>query len=354
MSDWVKELPRAFSAGSLRSTAPGSLTRWDVPVAVRASGDILQLSIHVARGGRPGPVLGLMATVAGDAAWGARVIKETLSRLPLDQLSGTIVALPIANPIAFESFTRTTGQGMNTDMNGLGSTFPGNPDGWLTERMAAVITEYFYDNVDVVVSYASGADTTIHYALVNGEETETERKSRDLTRLLGTRFVFIYDKSPHARTSTEFAKSLGKVVVIAEFGGTGALPEGYLDQCVTATDNLMKGLGMLPGEPVLPDSQLIMRPPRVLPRIAHGGIFEPLVGAEAIDQILEQGTPLGRVFNPHTFEELQVFTAPYPQSAMFNMRTRFGRVNPGDYAYIIGDASRAEVWDRPTDWRIDL
>jgi len=92
----------------------------------------------------------------------------------------------------------------------------------------------------------------------------------------------------------------------------------------------------------------------VWPRIAHGGLFEPLVGAEMIDQTLPQGTSLGRVRNPRTFEELHLITAPYEQSAMFSMRTTFGRVNPGNYGYIIGDASRAEEWGRQTDWRVQL
>jgi len=42
--------------------------------------------------------------------------------------------------------------------------------------------------------------------------------------LLGTRFIFIHDKSPHAKASTEFAKSQGKPVEIEEFGGSGPVP----------------------------------------------------------------------------------------------------------------------------------
>lgn len=353
MSSFAREMD-APPPKKLLDVAPGTTEQVRIPIALRASGDPLQLTIHVARGTQPGPVVGLVATVSGDAAWGARVIMESLAQLDLENMSGSIVALPVANPIAFESFTRTTGQGMNTDFNSLGKTFPGDRDGWLTQRMSAIITEYFLDNVDVVVSYASGTDISIHYTLINGETSEAEVKSRDLSRLLGTELVFIYPKSPHPNGLTELAKSQGKPAVVVEMGGTGELPANYLETCTSATGNLLKGLGMVSGEPILPARQLIMRPPRMLPRIGHGGLFEPTAGVETLGAVVDGGTPLGRVISPHTFEELQSFTAPYRRSAMLCLRTRFSRVNPGDYAYIIADGDTDEYWERPENWKVRL
>jgi hypothetical protein len=66
------------------------------------------------------------------------------------------------------------------------------------------------------------------------------------------------------------------------------------------------------------------------------------------------GTLLSRVVDANTFEVLQEIRAPYEKSAIFQTRPGFGQVNPGDYAYIIGDATRSEEIERLTNWRFEL
>lgn len=336
----------------LNKVSRGERGHFVIPVAKRVGGQPIGIHMHVVRGDRPGPTLGLIANIHGDASYGALIVSTYLQRLD-HNFAGTVIGIPVANPIAFESATRTTGQGWNTDMNNMNRVFPGDPNGWITQKLAAAIAENFVTQVDALIDYHCGSHTSIDYTLVNGDKTEDQKRVFAFCRLMGTDFVFVHDVDPFAGTIDQYAKSLGKLSIVAEQGGY-QLPQGFLDLSMTRIDNFMKGLGLKEGEPDLPETQLLMRPPRVLPRIAHQGIYTPSQGVDVLSKVVEGGTLLGTVSDPATLEVVQEIRAPYEQSAICMARTTFGRVNPGDYAFIISDAGRGEVIGRSDDWRIEL
>jgi len=344
-------LREALEPADLMSVPRGSREAFRIPVAQRASGDALGIAVHVARGAHEGPTLGLVATIHGDAAFGAMVIKGLLDSLDLSVLRGTVVGVPIANPIAFESFTRTTGQGMNTDMNNMNRVFPGDRGGWLTQKMAAAIAEFVVPMADAFIDYHCGAESLIDYTLVSGETTPSEIANMEYALRFGTPYLFVHEKDPHSNTLDGYAKSLGKLSIVAEQGGT-ALTPGFTERTVERTRNVMKALDMIDGAPVVPERQLIMRR-RVLQRVDSGGLLIPEVGAEAAATVVSGGTLLSTVYDPHTLEVLQEFRAPYERSVLLDVRAGLARVNPGDYGYIIADADSGETLPTPVDdWRL--
>lgn len=346
----VTDLPTLTRPEELLATDPQSRTVFRIPVARRASGDDLTIAVHVAKGATEGPVLGLVAAVHGDATWGSHIIRLAMERLDLANLRGAVVAVPVANPVAFESGTRTTGQGWNTDMNNMNRVFPGLPGGWITQQLAAALSTTVLSQLDGLIDYHCGANTSINYTLVNGDSTEEQRRTFEFNRLMGCDFIYVHDVNPFSGTITDFAASQGALCVVAEQGGS-VMPDGFDAVGLQRIDNYLKAFGMIDGAPELPDSQLVMRGGRTLQRIHHGGLFYPEVGIEALSAIVPGGTVLSRVVDPHTFEVLQTIVAPYEKSATFQTRPAFGQVNPGDYAYIIGDATtaieipRMERWD---------
>lgn len=341
-----------LSAAEIESVNRGTRRDFALNVARRASGEDLSIHVQVARGQRPGPTLALIANVHGDAAYGGYIISEFLRRTDFD-FAGTVLAVPVANPIAFESATRTTGQGWNTDMNNMNRVFPGDHGGWVTQMMAATLAEAVISSADAVIDYHCGSDSAINYTLINGDRTPEQRRIFDYCRLMATDFIFVHETDPFVGTIDQYAKSLGKLCIVAEQGGS-IMPDGFLDLSMTRIENFMKGLGMVDGEPALPETQLVMRPPRVLPRIRHGGFFEPVRGVEILSTVVEGGTVLGQLFDLHRAELLDEMVAPYEQSAMLSVRTTRGRANPGDYGYIIANAGDGETIGRPDNWRIEL
>ncbi len=89
-----------------------------------------------------------------------------MERIDLATLSPeTVVAVPVANPVAFETGTRTTGQGWNTDMNNMNRVFLGAADGWVTQQLAAALSANVLGQLDALIDYHCGANTSINYTL---------------------------------------------------------------------------------------------------------------------------------------------------------------------------------------------
>lgn len=345
--DWDNVADYATSPDDI-TLNPGSRGHWRVPITRRASGEDLAMHVHAIRGANDGPTLALVAAVHGDAIAGTRVVMEAVSRLDPSSLSGTVLAVPVANPIAFESHTRTTGQGMNTDMNNMNRVFPGNRGGWVTQKLAAALSEFVLDRSDAVVDYHCGSNTSINYVLAIGDETGPYPDSYHFARLMGTDFVFVHDEDPFSGTIDGYMKSKGKLCAVAEQGGN-TLPDGWYELSAKRLDNFLSAMGMIEAPRTLPEKQLLMRQ-RFIVRMDHGGLFIPEVGVEALSTIVEGETLLGRIVDPHSIETIAEVRAPYEQSAILMMRPTMSRVNPGDYGYIISDASTGEWIDPPTEW----
>ncbi|SDT10920.1 succinylglutamate desuccinylase/aspartoacylase family protein [Jiangella sp. DSM 45060] len=336
----------------IAAVAPGSRSRFRLPVARRSSGEELAISGQVVRGRSPGASLLLIANVHGDAIFGAEAVNTALARLDPEQLAGSVIGVPVANPVAFESGTRATGQGWNTDMNNMNRVFPGTRQGWVTQKMAAVISEEIIPHIDAMIDYHCAGDTSINYTLVNSDRTPEQKRIFDFTRLMGTDFVFVHDVDPFAGTIDQYVKSLGKLSIVAEQGGN-VMPEGFAALTQTRIDNFLKGLGIIDGVPELPEKQLLMRE-RVLIRADHGGLCYPSVGIEGLSAVVDGGTLLSRIVDAHTGDTLQEIRAPYEKSAILQTRPGFSRVNPGEYMYIIADAGSGEWIAAPEQWRLEV
>jgi predicted deacylase len=302
-----------------------------VPVARRASGDMLQITVHVLHGVRPGPALGLTSTSHGDEAFSIETIRRVVT---------SVVAVPVMNPIAFESFTRVTGQGMNTDDTNMNRVFPGNPQGWLTQQMASAVATHVVPVLTHLLDFHTGGlDSGIDYTLTEVPDGEARVKTLDLARVFGTEIVYTTEKVAFAGSLTGYARSKSVICIVPEVGGCMLGPE-YQEKAVRGVRNVLVHLGMVEGEIVLPPRRIVLTK-RTIHALKHGGLFYPEVGYDSLGQTVPGGTVLGRVVDPHTFEELERMTAPYEGSIMIMIRGVLSRVNPGDYGYIIGDAATA-------------
>lgn len=329
------------------TTGVGRSMRW-APVTTRASGETLSLAIHTLQGASPGPTLGLFSTSHGDEAFTVQVIKAVLERIDPNELRGSIRAMPVGNPVAFESYTRATGQGMNTDKNNLNRVFPGNPRGWLTEQIAHVISTEFVTGLDALIDFHCGnSETAIDYVLLEKDDSPAGRRSTELSIICGNKLMYTAPKPEQHGTLSQYAKSLDIPAVIAQWGGNVADPAGYIDRCFVGVRNVLVHLGMLDGEVVLPRQQVMLSGARTLLAPRHGGLFVPEVGFDQLGQTVPRGTVLGRVYSPHTLEVLEELEAVYDETILIMLRGVTSRVNPGDYAYILCNGAVSEVIENP-------
>lgn len=305
-----------------------------VPVTTMANGAELAIHVHDWRGALgDGPTVGICAAIHGDEATGTQIVLQLARRLRDAEFRGRLLLVPVANPLGYEAIRRHT----PFDDNNLNRLFPGNPDGWVSEQLAAVITAEFLDQVDVLIDLHAGGDfQTVDYVyLLNDERLSRSFGSRILYRpkegLAGTSFQ---------GTSATITERKGVPTVTVELGGGLLDQRPYVERGVDGVVNMLRTLGTLPGEPRPVGEQVVVNEIVTL-RPRHGGYLETV--APALGEPVAGGTVLARVINPHTFEEIEVVRNPVERGIMILSHLTDHVVWPGDYGYMIGNLDAAEV-----------
>lgn len=329
--------------GKLWDTAPaagiGKTTYVPIPVGVTATGSDLEIGMHVLEGTRPGPKLAIVSTHHGDELFTAELTRRVVASLDPAEVSGTIYAIPVANPLAFEWGTRNTVQ----DGSNMNRVFPGDDHGWITEVMARGVTDALLPGIDHLIDLHCGAtDTTIHYTYTQAASDEFGARIHQLAQLAGA--DVLWESKGPAGTLAGNAMDQGVVTVIVEAGGGTSFATHLEDRAFNGLLNIMKEIGMISGEPIIHRPRVVVRSGTAL-RPRHGGIFVPEIGIDALGGRFEMGTVFGRVISVRTMQEIDRVVAPYDKTEVMMVRDRTSKVHPGDYAYIVGDGDSGYLLD---------
>jgi uncharacterized protein len=301
-----------------------------IPVTRLSNGHDVELVVHVIRGSKDGPKLAMFGGIHGDEPLGTEAVRQVLKQINPDQIAGTIVAVPVANPYAFEAAKRVTPvDGLN-----LNRIMPGDSEGSLTEQLAAQLARILDDGCTHFIDYHSGGNLAcVDYSYVHEAGAE-------MSRAFGCQIL--YDHESYVGSATDYALARGIRSMVSELGGGMYNTEYFLDRAVTGSLNVLRTVGMLGGEVSPPrDDQVVVTTLTVLrPRV--GGLLQAEVGAGRLGEILPAGTVLGRIVDPYTFEELQVLRAPYDPTYLVLSRSPVSQVSPGDYGFMVADGATAK------------
>jgi uncharacterized protein len=310
-------------------------TRYEqIPVTTLASGRDLFIPLHRLEGQSPGPTLGLSAVVHGDEPLTNEVVRRVLTSIDPAQLRGRILAIPVANSLAFEALTRHT----PIDQLDLNRNFPGTPGGWLSEQIANVLSTQFVSQLDVHLDlHTGGVFPTVDYVYIFD-------RSRELSLAFGSRLLF-EPAQPYQGTFAVPARERGIPFFTAELGGGSFLDAHYIEHGVRGVFNVLRQLGMLDGEVLRPPQQTIVTEMAVI-RPRFGGVLYPEIGLDKLGAEVPSGTLLGRVVSPYTFETLEEIRSPFERGVMILLRGGLMRVNPGDYGYMVANLATSRLAER--------
>jgi uncharacterized protein len=301
-----------------------------IPVTRLSNGHDVELVVHMIRGSQDGPKLAMFGGIHGDEPLGTEAVRRVLQQIDPAQVAGTIVAVPVANPYAFEAARRVTPvDGLN-----LNRIMPGDREGSLTEQLAAQLARILDDGCTHFIDYHSGGNLAcVDYSYVHEAGAE-------MSRAYGCQVL--YDHESYVGSATDYALERGIRCMVSELGG-GMYNTGYfLDRAVSGSLNVLRTIGMLAGEATPPrDDQVVVTTLTVV-RPSAGGLLQAEVGADRLGEVLPAGTVLGRIVDPATFEELQVLRAPYDPTYLILSRTPVSQVNPGDYGFMVADGATAK------------
>lgn len=301
-----------------------------IPVTRLSNGHDVEIVVHVIRGSKDGPKLAMFGGIHGDEPLGSEAVRRVLQKIDPDQISGTIVAVPVANPYAFEAGKRVTPvDGLN-----LNRIFPGDREGSLTEQLAAVLAGILDDGVTHFIDYHSGGNLAcVDYSYLHEAGAE-------MSRAYGCQVLF--DHETYVGSATDYALEHGIRAMVSELGGGMQDTEHFLGKAVTGSLNVLRVIGMLEGEPDAPREDQVVVTTLTVVRPRVGGLLQAEVRADRLGEVLPAGTVLGRVVDPYTFDELQVLTAPYDPTYLILSRASVTPVSPGDYGFMVADGATAK------------
>lgn len=335
---------------------PGTTGFTRVPVANTLMGNELTIPVHVLHGAKPGPTLMLTNLIHGKEYPPLRVFYELKQRIDPASLTGNLVIVPVANPVAFFQNSRITLE-MDIDFGNLNRLFPGRrttslfgggqsqpSDRTLTETIASVLTEEIFPLATHCLDFHCHHDGNIVNKMLHAGADVTREASFELSRAFGLGIIHEEPKV-FKGTSKSVLAEMGVPAAAVEVGGAemgGALERTIVGLQVRGVLNVMKHLRMLDGEPELPTRQIFFHnAPKIRPTKAGYLVssFEPedLFADEKLCVEVRQGDVLGRVFDAHSLEETEVITAPI--DGLVYMTRRSGPVQVGWHAFGMIDGS---------------
>lgn len=299
----------------------------DIPVTQIASGHHVTLVAHVAQGAQAGPTMVVVGGMHGDEFGSFPVIRDFYDSLDPASLRGTVVVLPIANPLALGALSRFT-----PDLHGnldLHSSFPGSPKGTLTQRIAHAIKTNLIDGLtpdDVFMDlHSGGAGGRLQFRVDYDKLVSGALRDRVVTlcRAFGS---FLLHENNLAGTSSRFANSKGVPTINVEVGGS------YLDEPSASvfTGKGVKGLrsiaalvGVMKGPVITLDEQWVYDTEnRIEVNPAAGGyLISRRPELADLNQLIPEGEDLGEVVDPYSLEIVDRLVAPVSGFLFFTRRS---------------------------------
>ncbi len=321
---------------------PGSQVSGKLAVNAGADGVAAFIPVTVLHGSKPGPVLSLVAGIHGSEYAPILAMQRLPPLLNPAEISGTIIIVHIANLPAFQGRTVYFGP---SDLKNLNRSFPGDPTGTVTERIANVLTQAVMLRSDYFVDIHAGdaneslrPSYTAYYREAGGENVISESKRMAVAFGLQTvvQFSGSYENLEDAIYTSAQAVTRGIPAIDVESGELGSVDDVFTDPIIEGTLNLLRELDMLAGPSRTSDNPLfVSKRARVFSQ--HEGIWHasPLVYT---GDYVTKGTKLGSITD-YFGNQLQTVVAP--ASGLLLILFGTPPVNKGDNIVVIGEVPEA-------------
>ena len=288
----------AYALGDLLPR-PGSQVRGHCLVSLGPS--TVSLPVAITHGSAPGPVLAVTAGIHGGEYVPIVAVRQFIRDLDPAKMQGTIVACLLSSPVAFRERSAFINP---LDGKNLNRSFPGDPNGGPTERLAAWLWEnvlaradYYVDchcgdlpeMLDPFTSVSAAADGTV------SEQARAMANCFDVARLIVSR--------TDGSSITE-AAAAGIPAVLVEVGGEGRWSQAEADVQRAGLRRVSALAGILPGESAGRPLPLFEDVADVLSD--HPGLWFPEV---PVGTVVTRGMRLGRLEDPFG-DDVQDVLAP--------------------------------------------
>lgn len=290
----------------------------------------VMIPVAVIRNGS-GPTALLTGGNHGDEYEGPIALFDLARTLDPGEVRGTVIIVPAMNYPAFRAGTRTS----PIDRGNLNRSFPGRPDGTVTEKIADYFQRELLPRADVVLDFHSGGKTldflpfcAAHILPDKAQEAKAFAAVEAFSapwsvKMLEIDAAGMYDSA---------AEEMGKIFVTTELGGGGTARAETVRIARRGVLNVLRHAGILAGAvDRQPTRWLDMPSADCFVFAEEDGLIEPMAD---LGEAVREGQALARI-HPLGRTGLPVQTIRARISGLLTARHFPGLIKSGDCAAVM-------------------
>ncbi len=235
----------------------------------------VMIPIAVIKNGK-GPTALLTGGNHGDEYEGPIALFDLARTLRQQDVTGTVIIIPAMNFPAFVAGTRTS----PIDRGNMNRSFPGKPDGTVTEKIADYFQRELLPRADIVLDFHSGGKTLDFLPFCAAHilpDKPKQNQAFELVEAFSAPFSVQMLEIDAVGMYDTAAEQMGKIFVTTELGGGGTLTARTSAIAKRGVANVLRKVGIVAGEPQIGPTQWLDMPDDTCFSFAEdGGVMEPL------------------------------------------------------------------------------
>ena len=231
-----------------------------IPHSTNTSGwGSLLLPVIIIRNG-DGPTVLFTGGNHGDEYEGPIALRKLANELNAEDIQGQVIIVPYLNFPAILAGTRLSpvdGQNMNR-------SFPGNPDGSMTQQIADFVYRELVMRSDVVLDFHSGGNSMIFEpctVLHKLEDSEQQKNTLLAAKSFAAPVTLVLQELDSKGMLDTAVENTGKIFLSTELGGGGFVSPRTLKIAENGIRNLLRHFEILPqNEEPVPETRFMQTP----------------------------------------------------------------------------------------------
>ncbi|MEL6721193.1 MAG: succinylglutamate desuccinylase/aspartoacylase family protein [Bacteroidota bacterium] len=273
---------------------PNTQQRFWLKMIDNGMSQTVNIPVIVAKGKSTYPVLGLTAAIHGNEINGIPIIHEVMNRIDIQNLEGTVVAVPGLNAISLLLHQRRC-----IDEEDLNRNFPGKVNGNRSQQYVWQINQKILTQIDYLIDMHTasfGRENTLYVRADLGDEKIAKMAFlQDTDIILDNKGIPSTNEQIVAtRTMRAEAMLKGIPTITVEYGNPQVYQSDMTTRGVVGVENVMSWLGMTKKEiKDVPKASLCKK--SFWTYVNRGGYLEVPV---ALNQKVKKGEVIGVLRNP--------------------------------------------------------
>ncbi len=233
----------------IQSVAPGTIQYYWLEIVRDGLGAPINVPVMIAKGMKPGPVLGLTAAVHGNELNGIPVIQRLFKEIESDDLSGTIIGVPVVNVPSYLRKKRRFIDGV--DLNHI---MPGKSTGTVSQVYTHNVIEKLVKKFDYLIDLHTASQGRINSYYIRADMDQQETKS---LAMLQNADIIVHNP-PSDGTLRGAADALNIPAITLEVGNPNTFQKRLIRSGIEGIHNVLCHLGMIQDEVELAEKETVI------------------------------------------------------------------------------------------------